>query len=155
MRTVSRYPPPRSVPILPTHAPPPTASIWYPQGGAPRGKSTTAATSTTGSNQYNPLSKQDAEHLLGRLLQFGCLELSFGYTAYSTTAYLTLGAKAQAVLQGHVKIMVRFPPREVGCMEPAAGSGGGGGGGEGQQQGGTNKRRRVHMLSDDDEEEVS
>ena len=46
------------------------------------------------------LTRDEAEHLLGRLLQFGCLGLSFGYTAYSTTAYFVLGAKAQGVLQG-------------------------------------------------------
>lgn len=46
------------------------------------------------------LTRDDAEHLLGRLLQFGCLGLSFGYTAYSTTAYFVLGARAQGVLQG-------------------------------------------------------
>lgn len=68
------------------------------------------------------ITRDEAEHLLGRLLQFQCLGLSFGYTAYSTTAYFVLGAKAQGVLQGGVRISIAFPAHDAQCLEPAAGS---------------------------------
>ena len=59
------------------------------------------------------LPRDEAEHLLGRLLQFGCLELSFGYTAYSTTCYMVLGRRAKEVLEGAVCLAIAFPPKKV------------------------------------------
>jgi hypothetical protein len=64
-----------------------------------------------------PLSRDDAERLIGHMVAEGYLDLELGYTAYSTNAYLKCGRMAPRLLEGtHFRTRPCLPGLALYCF---------------------------------------